>query len=106
MQSRIVVFVLRADPKGVERLGAFLADGSVVDLQAAHMSMRGRPAPVFRDRTSLRLANAEAMALAHEVTGWVDSQRPPGTALNADLVRVVDESPASGVAPAGRHAPP
>lgn len=106
METRVVVFVLHADPKAVERLGAFLADGSVVDLQAAHMSMRGRPAPVFRDRTSFRLANAEALALARDVAAWVETQRPPGTALKPDLVRVVDERPESGASPMGRRAPP
>lgn len=106
MDLRIVVFVLRADPKGVERLGAFLPDGSLVDLQTAHMSMRGRPTAVFRDRTAYRLANDEARALAREVTAWVDSQRPPGTALKPELVRVVDETPEAGAPPVGRRPPP
>lgn len=101
----VVVFVLKADPRGVERLGAFLPDGSIVDLQTAHMSMRGRPAAVFRDRTAFRIANAEACALAREVLAWVDTQRPPGTSLKADLVRVVDEHPETGT-PTGRRAPP
>ena len=106
MDLRVVVFVLPADPNPVERLGAFLPDGCLVDLQAAHMSMRGRPAPLFRDRTSFRLGGTDAMRLAREVVGWVDTQRPPGTALRADLVRVVDEHPEAGAPPMGRRGPP
>lgn len=105
MDPRIVVFILRADPRGVERLGAFLPDGSVVDLQTAHMSMRGRPSPLFRDRTAFRIATADACTLAHEVLAWVDTERPPGTALKPELVRVVDEHPETGM-PTGRRAPP
>lgn len=102
---RVVVFVLNADPNPVERLGAYLPDGSLVDLQAAHMSMRGRPAPLLRDRTSFRLGAADARSLAQEVIAWVDSQRPPGTALKAELVRVVAEDAASS-APTGTRPPP
>ena len=106
MDPRVVVFVLPSDPKAVERLGAFLPDGCLVDLQTAHMSMRGRPAPLFRDRTSFRLGAADAHALVREVVAWVDTQRPPGTALRADLVRVVDEHPEAGAPPVGRRGPP
>lgn len=106
MDPRIVVFVLNADPKGVERLGAFLADGCLVDLQAAHMSMRGTPSPLLRDRTAFRLANDGARGLAREIVAWVETQRPPGTALKADLVRVVDEHPDAGAPPMGRRPPP
>lgn len=106
MDPRIVVFVLNADPKCIERLGAFLPDGCLVDLQAAHMSMRGRPSAVFRDRTSFRLANDEARTLAGEIVAWVDTQRAPGTALKADLIRVVDEHPEAGAPPMGRRPPP
>lgn len=106
MDARVVVFVLNADPKGIERLGAFLPDGCIVDLQAAHMSMRGRPSPLFRDRTAFRLANDEARSLAREIVQWVDSQRPPGTALDPKLARVVDEHPEAGAPPMGRRPPP
>lgn len=106
MDPRIVLFVLNADPKGVERLGAFLPDGCIVDLQAAHMSMRGHPSPLLRDRTSFRLAHEGACALAREIIAWVDSQRAPGTALKPDLVRVVDEHPEAGAPPIGQRAPP
>lgn len=106
MHARVVVFVLNADPKGIERLGAFLPDGCLVDLQAAHMSMRGHPSPLFRDRTAYRVANADARKLAAEIVAWVDSQRPPGTALDPKLVRVVDEHPEAGAPPMGRRPPP
>lgn len=105
MDPRIVVFVLRADPRGVERLGAHLPDGSIVDLQTAHLSMRGRPSPLFRDRTAYRLASDEARAVARDVLAWVDSQRPPGTSVAPALARVVDEHPETGATP-GRRAPP
>lgn len=106
MAPRVFVFVLRTDPHGVERLGAFLKDGSIVDLQAAHLSMRGRPCALFRDRTAFRLKNEEALRLAHDVVTWVDTERPPGTVLRTDLARVVDDEPAREGAPAGRRAPP
>lgn len=106
MTPRVVVFVLKADPKGVERLGAFLPDGCMVDLQSAHMSMRGHPSPLFRDRTAFRISNAQALNLTREVVAWVTTERPPGTALASDLVRVVDEHPEAGAPPAGRHGPP
>lgn len=103
---RVVVFVLHADPHRVERLGAFLPDGCMVDLQAAHMSLRGRPAPLFRDRTAYRLQTDAARTLAQEVLGWVDTQRPPGTALKPEMVRVVDDAPEAGAPPMGRRGPP
>ncbi|HVM46265.1 MAG TPA: hypothetical protein VM582_10045 [Candidatus Thermoplasmatota archaeon] len=106
MDPRVVLFVLKADPLPVERLGAFLPDGSIVDLQAAHMSMRGRPSPLLRDRTCYCVANSEARALVREIVAWVDTQRAPGTAVSADLVRVVDEHPEAGAPPVGRRAPP
>lgn len=106
MSLRVVIYTLKAEPNPVERLGAFLADGHLVDLQAAHMSMRGRPAPLFRDRTSFRLANGDALALAQDVLAWVATQRPPGTCLKPELVRVVDEHPEAGAPPMGRRAPP
>lgn len=102
----MVVFVLNADPKAAERLGAFLPDGCLVDLQAAHMSMRGRPSPLLRDRTAFRLANDDARAVIQEIVAWVDSQRPPGTALRSEHVRVVDERPEAGAPPTGRRPPP
>lgn len=106
MDPRVVVFTLKADPNPVERLGAFLPDGSIVDLQSAHLSMRGRPSPLLRDRTAFRIANAEACALARDVLAWVSTERPPGTALKPDLVRVLDEAPEAGAPPMGRRAPP
>lgn len=106
MEPRVIVYTLKAEPNPVERLGAFLPDGCLVDLQAAHMSMRGRPAPLFRDRTSYRLAREDACALAQEVLTWVDSQRPPGTALKPELIRVVDDTPEAGAPPVGRRGPP
>lgn len=106
MAPRVVVFVLHADPNPVERLGAPLPDGSLVDLQAAHLSMFGRPSALFRDRTAFRLKNEDALRLAHDVVEWASSQRPPGVVVRADLMRVVDEHPAREGAPAGRRAPP
>lgn len=106
MDPRVVVFVLKADPKGVERLGAFLPDGSLVDLQAAHLSMRGRPSPLLRDRTAFRVAHADACSLIRDVVAWVDTERPLGTALDPELVRVVDERPEAGAPPMGRRPPP
>lgn len=106
MDPKVVVFVLNADPNPVERLGAFLPDGSLVDLQSAHLSMRGHPSPLLRDRTSFRVANGEATRLVRDVVAWVDSQRAPGTALKPGLARVVDEMPEAGAGPIGRRAPP
>lgn len=106
MDPKVVVFVLKADPNPVERLGAFLPDGCLVDLQSAHLSMRGRPSPLLRDRTSFRVANGEASAVAREVLAWVDSQRAPGLALKPGLARIVDEMPEAGAPPRGTRGPP
>lgn len=106
MEPKVVVFTLKADPNPVERLGAFLPDGSIVDLQSAHVSMRGHPHPLLRDRTAYRVANAEARGVAADVLSWVNSQRPPGTALKPDLARIVDEMPEAGAPPNGRRGPP
>lgn len=86
-----MMFTLKADPNPVERLGAFLPDGCLVDLQAAHLSMRGHVSPFLRDRTAFRLGGEGARALARDVLGWVDTQRAPGTALPADRARVLEE---------------
>lgn len=88
---RIVVFVLTSDPKGVERLGSYLPDGSLVDLQAAHFSMREKPSPFLRDRTSYRLGGEASRRTVQDVLAWVDTERPPGLALPAAKGRVVEE---------------
>ena len=88
---RVVLFALKADPNPVERLGSFLPDGSLVDLQAAHLSMRGRPSAFLRDRTAYRLGGEGARAILHEVLAWVETQRAPGTALPAEKARLLDE---------------
>jgi hypothetical protein len=106
VDAKVVVFVLRADPNPVERLGAFLPDGCIVDLQSAHVSMRGRPSPLLRDRTAFRVANGEATLVAREVLAWVDTQRAPGLALKPELARVVDEVPEAGAGPVGTRGPP
>ena len=100
------MFVLRADANARERLGAFLPDGCIVDLQAAHVSMRGHPSPLFRDRTAFTLKHDAAQGLAMDVLAWVETQRAPGTALKAELVRIVDEHPEAGAPPTGRRGPP
>lgn len=88
---RVVVFVLTSDPKGVERLGSYLADGSLVDLQAAHFSMRERPSPLLRDRTAFRLGGEASHRVARDVLAWVETERPPGLALPPASGRVVEE---------------
>lgn len=104
--SPVFVFVLKADPHGVERLGGRLDDGSIVDLQAAHLSMLGRPSALFRDRTAFRLRTGDAVKLAGEVLAWVETERPPGTMVRDEHAKVVDHEPAREGAPAGRRAPP
>lgn len=54
-----------------QSVGARLADGSVVDLQAAHVAQRGRPSPHLRDVTSFRLAAAYGADLARELLAAV-----------------------------------
>lgn len=93
MAPRVFVFVLKADPNPLERLGACLPDGRLVDLQAAHVSMRGVTSPYLRDRTAFRLGGAASSDTVQKVVEWVDSQRPPGLHLPSDRARVVEELP-------------
>lgn len=88
---RVVLFSLKADPNPVERLGSFLPDGSLVDLQAAHLSMRGRPSAYLRDCTAFRLGGEGSRAIIQEVLAWVETQRAPGTALPPDKARLLAE---------------
>ena len=50
-----------------QSLGARLADGRVIDLQAAHVKLMGRPSPHLRDATSFRLAASYGHDLAREL---------------------------------------
>lgn len=78
---RVVLFTTKTDPASRERLGAYLADGRLVDLQAAHMAMRGVPSPYFRDRTSYTFGAGPAAAAAQSVLTWVTTQEPPGVVV-------------------------
>lgn len=55
------------DAAGRSRLGARLADGRIVDLQAAHVRMHGAPSPHLRDMLSFRLSAAYGADLAREL---------------------------------------
>lgn len=91
MLPRVVTFCLHADPSPMERLGAFLPDGCLVDLQAAHLSMRGHTSPLLRDSAAFGHGGGAARALAVEILAWVDTQRAPGTALPPDKARILEE---------------
>jgi len=75
---RLVLFTTKTDPMSRERLGGFLGDGHLVDLQSAHVAMHGHPSPYLRDRTAFAFGREPALATVVDVLAWVDSQRPPG----------------------------
>ena len=56
--------IVRLTNKGV---GAKLPDGTVVDLQAAHVKMHGAPSPHFKDSVSFRLAASYGVDLVREL---------------------------------------
>lgn len=49
------------------RLFARLPDGRLLDLQAAHIALRGAPSPHFRSPTALRLAASYGDDLVREL---------------------------------------
>lgn len=50
-----------------QSLGAKLPDGTVVDLQAAHVKAHGIPSPHFKDSVSFRLAASYGVDLVREL---------------------------------------
>ena len=50
-----------------QSVGAKLADGTVVDLQAAHVAMKGTPSPHLKDAVSFRLAASYGVDLVREL---------------------------------------
>lgn len=86
----MIRFVHRADPLPQPRLGALIDDDSaVVDLQAAHLSMRGGVSPWFRDEETWRSGGESAREVAASVVEWVKSQRPPGTLARTKDVKLL-----------------
>ena len=59
--------IVRLVSANTPRLGAKLPDGRVVDLQAAHVALRGSTSPHFRDPTSYRLSAAYGNDLVREL---------------------------------------
>ncbi|MEA3202244.1 MAG: hypothetical protein QOE90_3672 [Thermoplasmata archaeon] len=78
---RVVLFTTKTDPQARERIGAYLPDGRLVDLQAGHMAMRGVPSPFLRDRTSFTFGAMPAAQCVDQVLAWVTSQEPPGVVV-------------------------
>ncbi|HEX2022421.1 MAG TPA: hypothetical protein VHH36_06890 [Candidatus Thermoplasmatota archaeon] len=62
--------LVRLADAGRARLGARLADGRTVDLQAAHVARLGRESPHLRDATSFRLAGCYAADMAESLVRW------------------------------------
>jgi hypothetical protein len=87
---KVVLFVTRSDPQSRERLGGYLPDGNLVDLQTGHMAMKGGPSPFLRDRTAFTYGLDGALAAAREVLAWVDTERPPGVIVPERNARVVE----------------
>lgn len=48
-------------------VGARLPDGRIVDLQASHVRLHGKPSPHLRDPASFRLSAAYGADLAREL---------------------------------------
>lgn len=59
--------IIRIATESAPRLGARLPDGRVVDLQAAHVALRGSTSPHLRDATSYRLSAAYGNDLVREL---------------------------------------
>jgi hypothetical protein len=87
---RVVLFTTRTDPQCRERLGAYLPDGRLVDLQAGHMAMRGVPSPFLRDRTAFTFGAGPAAATAEHVLAWVATEQPPGVVVPERNVHVTE----------------
>jgi hypothetical protein len=86
---RIVPFVQASDPHHLPRLGAVLEDDTLVDLQAGHFAMTGRPATLFADADAFARSGGAGVELAARVVAWVASQRPPGTTTTLGAVRAL-----------------
>lgn len=98
----VVTFVLNADPDGMPRLGAPLPDGqTLVDLQAGHFAMTESPHPLLRDPESYRRGGDQAKEAARKVVAWVASQRPPGTTVAVERVRLLASRDPSHAASSG-----
>ena len=81
-------FVALSDPERRERLGAKLQDGRIVDLQAAYFSMTGAPSPFLATPETFRLGGPRGGEVAEEVVRWTESERAPGTTLDAPAAEV------------------
>lgn len=61
------------------RLGARLPDGRLLDLQAAHLALRGSTSPHLRDAVSLRLSGSYGNDLVTELV----RAAPPAAVVKA-----------------------
>lgn len=69
------------------RLAALLPDGeTLVDLQAAHVALKGRASPHLRNVASFRLAAAYARDLAEELVLFAARQSSPPVVARASAV--------------------
>lgn len=55
---------------GSKGVGAKLPDGRVVDLQAAHVELKGSMSPHLRDALSFRLSASYGASVATELVRW------------------------------------
>ena len=80
-------------------MGARLADGrTLIDLQAAHVALKGCPCPHLRDPTAFRLAASHGADLAAELVAFVTARWPAGTFVRLDDARGRVRSALPGVA--------
>lgn len=89
MTWTLVRFAPRDEPGDV-RLAALLPDGeTLVDLQAAHVALKGRASPHLRSVASFRLAAAYARDLAEELVLYAARQASPPIVARASAVATV-----------------
>jgi len=67
MHSAALDVVSLPRPGQAAVLALRLPDGRLLDLQRAHMALRGAPSPHLRDATSLRLAASYGRELVQEL---------------------------------------
>lgn len=67
MQANPFELVTLPPSSGPARLALRLRDGRLLDLQAAHVALRGSPSPHLRNATALRLAASYGDDLVREL---------------------------------------